>query len=109
MRYVPVICEIAIGVALFFAGDNGLSAAVRSLRSHLVVALLPALQNRIVTLAGGVVRSGVRLMRAALNIVNSVGAYAGGAEIAAGLGYASVNLSADGFVAVRSVLAIQAP
>src|ERR1700760_3982470 len=70
------------------------------------LALLPALQSRIVSLAGGAPNLAAASIHAAFNIANSIGAYAGGLVIAAGLGYASVNLAAAGFAAVGLALAV---
>jgi DHA1 family inner membrane transport protein len=60
------------------------------------LAILPALQNRIVGLAGGAPNLAAASIHAAFNIANSVGAWVGGAVIAAGLGYSAPNLAAAG-------------
>ncbi len=105
--YAAMTGEIVIAVLFFFGAHHQLSAAVLVLLFPATsLALLPALQNRIVTLAGGAPNLAAASIHAAFNIANSIGAYAGGAVIAAGLGYASVNLAAAGFAAVGLVLAV---
>ena len=51
------------------------------------LAILPALQARIVALAGGAPNLAAASIHAAFNIANSLGAWLGGITIAAGLGY----------------------
>jgi DHA1 family inner membrane transport protein len=105
--YIALTCEITIAVLFFFGAHDQLSAAALILLFPAAsLALLPALQNRIVTLAGGAPNLAAASIHAAFNIANSIGAYAGGAVIAAGLGYASVNLAAAGFATVGLALAV---
>jgi DHA1 family inner membrane transport protein len=58
--------------------------------------MLPAIQSRLVTLAGGAPNLAAASMHSAFNIANSIGAWLGGATIAAGWGYNSPNLVAVG-------------
>lgn len=105
--YIAMTCEIVLAVLFFFGAHDQLTAALLILLFPASsLALLPALQNRIVTLAGGAPNLAAASIHAAFNIANSIGAYAGGAVIAAGLGYASVNFAAAGFAAVGLALAV---
>jgi DHA1 family inner membrane transport protein len=70
------------------------------------LALLPALQNRIVTLAGGAPNLAAASIHAAFNISNSIGAWLGGVTIAAGLGYAAINLVSAGLAALGLIVAL---
>jgi DHA1 family inner membrane transport protein len=107
--YVAMSCEVLVAILFYFGARSELSAAVLILLFPATsMALLPALQNRIVTLAGGSPNLAAASIHAAFNIANSLGAYAGGAVIAAGLGYASVNLVAAGFAALGLTIAISA-
>jgi DHA1 family inner membrane transport protein len=55
---------------------------------------LPALQARIIAVAGGAANLAAASIQAAFNVANSIGAYFGGLAISAGLGYASPNVVA---------------
>jgi DHA1 family inner membrane transport protein len=105
--YIAMTGEIALAVLFFYGAHSRPVAAVLVLLfPAAALALLPALQNRIVTLAGGAPNLAAASIHAAFNIANSIGAYAGGAVIAAGLGYASVNLAAAAFAAAGLALAV---
>lgn len=60
------------------------------------MAMVAALQSRIVELGGGAPNLAAASMHAAFNIANSIGAWLGGLTIAAGLGYTSPNVVAAG-------------
>jgi MFS transporter, DHA1 family, inner membrane transport protein len=105
--YVAMSCEIVIAGLFFFAARDKVTAAlVILLFPFCSMALLPALQNRIVTLAGGAPNLAAASIHAAFNIANSIGAWLGGLTIAAGLGYGSPNLVAAGLAALGLVVAL---
>ena len=95
--YTSLTAE-AIVAALFFAGArNPVTAAIFIvLFPACAMPLLPSLQNRIVSLAGGAPNLAAASIHAAFNVANSIGAWIGGLAIAAGLGYAAPNLAAAG-------------
>ena len=70
------------------------------------LAILPALQARIVGLAGGAPNLAAASIHAAFNVANSLGAWLGGITIAAGLGYAAPNLVAAGLAALGLGIAL---
>jgi DHA1 family inner membrane transport protein len=70
------------------------------------LAALPALQSRIISLAGGAPNLAAASIQAAFNVANSLGAWLGGVVIAAGLGYDAPNVVAAGLTAVGLLIAI---
>jgi MFS transporter, DHA1 family, inner membrane transport protein len=70
------------------------------------LSILPALQSRIVSLAGGAPNLAAASIHAAFNIANSLGAWLGGITIAAGLGYGAPNLVAAGLAALGLGIAL---
>jgi MFS transporter, DHA1 family, inner membrane transport protein len=105
--YVAMGCEVAVAIVFFFAAHNPVTAAIMIvLFPFCALALLPALQNRIVTLAGGAPNLAAASIHAAFNVANSIGAWLGGLTIAAGLGYGSVNLVAAGLAALGLSVAL---
>jgi DHA1 family inner membrane transport protein len=70
------------------------------------LALLPALQSRIVSLAGGAPNLAAASIHAAFNIANSLGAWLGGIVIAAGWGYGSPNLVAAALAGAGLMVAL---
>lgn len=94
MRTLIVSLMLEALVALVFvfgAQDKIASAVLIFLFPATSLAALPALQSRIIALAGGAPNLAAASIQAAFNIANSIGAYLGGVSIAAGFGYASVN------------------
>jgi MFS transporter, DHA1 family, inner membrane transport protein len=87
---------VVAGVFFFGAHDKLVSAAMILLFPAFAVGLVPGLQSRIVSLAGGAPNLAAASIQAAFNVANSVGALLGGIAIAAGLGYSSPNLVAAG-------------
>jgi DHA1 family inner membrane transport protein len=105
--YVAMTCEIGIAILFFFTAHNQVAAAVLILLFPFCsLALLPALQSRIVALAGGAPNLAAASIHAAFNIANSLGAWLGGLTIAAGLGYAAPNLVAAGLAALGLAVAL---
>ncbi len=95
--YVALTCEAIVAFLFFFAARNQVTALFGLfLLPFCALAILPALQSRIVGLAGGAPNLAAASIHAAFNIANSIGAWIGGAVIAAGLGYSAPNLAAAG-------------
>jgi len=105
--YVAMGCEIVVAILFFFAAHNKITAALMILLFPFCsLAMLPVLQSRIVTLAGGAPNLAAASIHAAFNIANSIGAWLGGLTIAAGLGYGSVNLVAAGLAGLGLAVAL---
>jgi MFS transporter, DHA1 family, inner membrane transport protein len=95
--YVALGAEAVVAVIFFFSARDEVTAAVTILVfPFCALAILPALQARIVALAGGAPNVAAASIHAAFNIANSLGAWLGGITIAAGLGYGAPNLVAAG-------------
>jgi DHA1 family inner membrane transport protein len=105
--YVALTCEIMLAAA-FYLGDRSMWIAPLFifLLPATALALLPALQSRIVSLAGGAPNVAAASIHAAFNIANSLGAWLGGIAIAAGWGYGSPNLVAAGMAMVGLAVAV---
>jgi DHA1 family inner membrane transport protein len=107
--YVALAAEVIVSACFFFSVENEITAAVTIfLFPFCSLAILPALQSRIVTLAGGAPNLAAASIHAAFNIANSLGAWLGGITIAAGLGYRSPNLVAAGLAAAGLGVALVA-
>ena len=105
--YIALSCEIVVAVMFFFTARNEVTAAITILLFPFsALAILPALQSRIVTLAGGAPNLAAASIQAAFNIANSLGAWLGGLTIAAGLGYGSPNLVAAGLASIGLGIAL---
>jgi DHA1 family inner membrane transport protein len=99
--YVALTCELLLATAFFFGDHSELVAPLFILLlPATALALLPSLQLRIVTLAGGAPNLAAASIHAAFNIANALGAWLGGAAIAAGWGDGSPNLVAAGLALV---------
>ncbi|HEY4917723.1 MAG TPA: MFS transporter [Solirubrobacteraceae bacterium] len=105
--YVAMTCEILLAAGFYF-GDRStwIAPLFILLLPATALALLPALQSRIVSLAGGAPNLAAASIHAAFNIANALGAWLGGIAIAAGWGYGSPNLVAAGLAAVGLVVAV---
>jgi MFS transporter, DHA1 family, inner membrane transport protein len=107
--YVAMTCEIVLAAGFYFADHSmWIAPLFILLLPATALALLPALQNRIVSLAGGAPNLAAASIHAAFNIANSLGAWLGGLAIAAGWGYGSTNLVAAGLAAVGLAVAFTA-
>jgi DHA1 family inner membrane transport protein len=105
--YVAMSAEAVVAAIFFFSARNEVTAAVTIfLFPFCALAILPALQSRIVTLAGGAPNLAAASIHAAFNIANSLGAWLGGITIAAGLGYGAANLVAAGLAALGLGIAL---
>jgi MFS transporter, DHA1 family, inner membrane transport protein len=101
-----ILAECVISGLFFFACRNKITAAIGIfLFAFTALSTAPALQSRIVTLAGGAPNLAAASIQAAFNISNSLGAWLGGVVIAAGLGYAAPNLAGAGLAAIGLVIA----
>ncbi|HEY3872761.1 MAG TPA: MFS transporter [Actinocrinis sp.] len=99
--------EIAVALAFTVADhDRYASAVAVFLFPMAALAGLPVLQGRVIDLAGGAPNLAAASIQAAFNVANSIGAYLGGAAIAAGFGYGSPNAVAALLVASGLVPAI---
>jgi MFS transporter, DHA1 family, inner membrane transport protein len=104
---VALSAEIVVATIFFFSARNEITAAVTILLfPFCALAILPALQARIVALAGGAPNVAAASVHAAFNIANSLGAWLGGIVIAAGLGYGAPNLVAAGMAALGLGIAV---
>jgi MFS transporter, DHA1 family, inner membrane transport protein len=94
---IVVALSSEIVLALVFAlttHSKVLSAVLVLLLPATALAGLPALQGRVIQLAGGAANLAAASIQAAFNVANSIGAYFGGLAISAGFGYASPNVVA---------------
>ena len=105
--YAALSCEIVVAALFFLTARNEVTAAITILLfPFTALAMLPALQSRIVTLAGGAPNLAAASIQAAFNVGNSLGAWLGGLAIAAGLGYGSPNLVAAGLASLGLMIAL---
>jgi DHA1 family inner membrane transport protein len=106
---IALAAEVVVAACFFFSARNELTAAVTIfLFPACALAILPALQSRIVELAGGAPNLAAASIHAAFNIANSLGAWLGGLAIAGGLGYRAPNLVAAGLAALGLAVALAA-
>jgi DHA1 family inner membrane transport protein len=92
--------QVLIGVLFFFGAHNEVTAAILILLFPLAaLSSLAAIQTRILELAGDAPNLAAASIQSAFNISNTVGAWAGGLAITAGLGYSSPNLVAAALAA----------
>jgi DHA1 family inner membrane transport protein len=68
--------------------------------------MVPALQARLIRLAGGAPNLAAASLHSAFNIANSLGAWLGGLTISAGLGYQSPIVVAAGLAELGLILAL---
>jgi len=101
-----ILAECVISGLFFFACRNKVTAVIGIfLFAFTALSTAPALQSRIVTLAGDAPNLAAASIQAAFNISNSIGALIGGLVISAGLGYAAPNLAAAALAAMGLVIA----
>jgi DHA1 family inner membrane transport protein len=105
--YVALTCELLLAAGFYFGCHSMVIAPLFILLlPATALALLPSLQLRILTLAGGAPNLAAASIHAAFNVANSLGAWLGGAAIAAGWGYESTNLVAAGLALVGLFVAL---
>ncbi len=92
--------EVVVALAFLLTSHNKVASAITIFAFPFAsMAMLPAIQTRIVTIAGGAPNLASASIHAAFNIANSIGAWLGGLAIGFGWGYSSPN-------AVAAVLAL---
>jgi DHA1 family inner membrane transport protein len=107
--YLAMSAEIVVALLFYVTAHNKVTAAITIvLFPFTAIAMLPALQSRIVTLAGGAPNLAAASIHSAFNIANSIGAWLGGLTIAAGWGYGSPNLVAAGLAFLGLMIALVA-
>ena len=107
--YLALTCEITIALSFLLTSHNKVTAVLTIfLFPATSLAMLPALQNRLISLGEGAPNLAAAAVQAAFNVANSLGAWLGGVAIAAGLGYSSPNLVAAGLCAFGLVIALAA-
>ena len=90
--YWALSAEVVVALAFLLTSHNKIAAAFTIFAFPATsLAMLPALQARIVSLGGGAPNLAAASIHAAFNIANSIGAWLGGVVIAAGYGYSSPN------------------
>jgi DHA1 family inner membrane transport protein len=95
--YGALAAEVVVAGSFVLTAHFQVAAAVTIfLFPATSLAMLPALQMRIISLAGGAPNLAAASIQAAFNIANSLGAWLGGLTIAAGFGYGSPNVVAAG-------------
>jgi MFS transporter, DHA1 family, inner membrane transport protein len=105
--YGALIAEIVVATAFVFTSHNKITAAITIfLFPATCLAGLPALQSRIIGLAGGAPNLAAASIQAGFNVANSIGAWLGGVVIAAGLGWDAPNVVAVCLTAVGLLIAI---
>ena len=84
--------EIVVALVFLLTSHNKIASAVTIFAFPFTsMAMLPAIQSRIVTMAGGAPNLAAASIHAAFNIANSIGAWLGGLTIGFGWGYSSPN------------------
>lgn len=109
LRTLVVALSAEVALSLIFAAsthDEVASALLIFLFPATALAGLPALQSRVIALAGGAPNLAAASIQAAFNVANSIGAYLGGVAIGAGYGYASPNVVAALLVTLGLLLAV---
>ncbi|MBT0772676.1 MFS transporter [Kineosporia sp. J2-2] len=107
--YGAMAANVVIAGIFFFASSSRIASAVLIfLFPFSNTMAFPALQNRIISMAGGAPNLAAASMHAAFNIANSLGAWLGGLTIAAGWGYNSPNLVAVGLGMLGVLIAVYA-
>jgi DHA1 family inner membrane transport protein len=97
--------EVGLSVIFSLSTHSEVASAVLIfLFPATALAGLPALQSRVIALAGGAPNLAAASIQAAFNVANSLGAYLGGVAIDAGYGYASPNVVAAVLVTLGLML-----
>ena len=92
--------EVVVALAFLLTSHDKIASAITIFAFPFTsMAMLPAIQSRIVSIAGGAPNLASASIHAAFNIANSLGAWLGGLAIGFGWGYSSPN-------AVAAVLAL---
>ncbi len=95
--YLSLGAQAVVALAFVVTVHEQVAAAVTLVLFPFTTSLmLPPLQARIISLAGGAPNLASASIHSAFNVANSLGAWLGGLTIAAGLGYESPNLVSAG-------------
>jgi DHA1 family inner membrane transport protein len=93
--YAGLTVQILIVTMFVFTSHSKIGAAITIfLYPAAALAALPAMQSRMITLAGGAPNLAAAAIQGGFNVSNSLGAWLGGLAIAAGLGYDAPNVVA---------------
>ena len=107
--YGTFFAEVVVASIFIVTAHHQVSAAITVfVLPATFMAGLPAMQIRMITLAGGAPNLAAASMQAAFNIANSLGAWLGGVVIAEGYGYDAPNAVAAGLAGVGLVIAVTA-
>jgi DHA1 family inner membrane transport protein len=99
--------EIVLALIFAMSTHNEVASAVLIfLFPATALAGLPALQSRVINLAGGAPNLAAAAIQGAFNVANSIGAFLGGVVIDAGYGYAAPNIVAALLVVLGLALAL---
>jgi DHA1 family inner membrane transport protein len=105
--YVAMGAQIAVALLFVVTSHHKVLAAITIFLFPVTsIALLPPLQSRLISLAGGAPNLAAASVHSAFNVANSLGAWLGGLTITAGLGYDSPNVVAAGLAEVGLILAL---
>ncbi len=105
--YGAFAAEILVAAMFIVTSHSKIGAAITIfLFPAVCLSALPALQTRIITLAGGAPNLASASIQGAFNLANSLGAWLGVIVIAAGLGYDAPNDDAVGLSAVGLEISI---
>lgn len=105
--YIGVVAEIVVCLVFLVTSHSKVGAAITIfLFPAASFIMLPALQSRIIGLAGGAPNLAAASIQAAFNIANSLGAWLGGLVIAMGLGYDAPNAVGAGLAVIGLLLAV---
>ena len=99
--YGAMTVQILIVTMFVFTSHSKVGAAITIfLYPAAALAALPALQTRMISLAGGAPNLAAAAIQGGFNVSNSLGAWLGGLVIAAGLGYDAPNVVAIGLTII---------
>ena len=95
--FAAMSAEVVVALLFLLTSHDKIASAVTIFAFPFTsTAMLPAIQSRIVTIAGGAPNLAAASIHAAFNIANSIGAWLGGLAISLGFGYSSPNAVAAG-------------
>jgi len=104
---VSLASQVVIALVFVFTAHHKLAAAITIvLFPFTTIAMVPPLQLRLITLAGGAPNLAAASVHSAFNVANSLGAWLGGLTISAGFGYGSPNVVAAGLAGLGLALAV---
>ncbi len=105
--YIALSSQIVVALVFIVTVHDKLAAAITIvLFPFASFVMVPALQARLIRLAGGAPNLAAASLHSAFNIANSLGAWLGGLTISAGLGYQSPIVVAAGLAELGLILAL---